>query len=184
MPGSEILPIMPLAKVPRLGNRSRMDSHEVISKAVERTSFKEVAAQMGVSLSLAYKWSQPDEMQGSGTANPLDRVRQLYEITRDPQIMQWLCHKANGVFVQNPSGGGPRGMELMPATQEIVQQFADLLTAISKAASDNRITHEEAEHIRSVWDELKRFTEGFVRLCEKGDFAHLIEEIKTHQPRK
>ena len=27
-------------------------------------------------------------------------------------------------------------------------------------------------------------TWGFVRLCEKGDFAHLIEELKTHQPRK
>jgi hypothetical protein len=161
-----------------------MDSHEVISQAVERTSFKEVAAQMGVSLSLAYKWSQPDEMQGSGTANPLDRVRQLYEITRDPQLIQWLCHKANGVFVQNPSGGGPRSMELMPATQEIVQQFADLLTAISKAASDDRITLEEAGHIRKVWDELKRFTEGFVRLCEKGDFVHLVEEIKTHLAKK
>ena len=90
-----------------------MDSHEVISKAVEQTSFKEVAAQMGVSLSLAYKWSQPDEQQGSGTSNPLDRVRQLFEITKDPQLIQWLCHKANGVFVQNPISGGPRGMELM-----------------------------------------------------------------------
>ena len=161
-----------------------MDSHEVISKAVERTSFKEVAAQMGVSLSLAYKWSQPDEAQGSGTTNPLDRVRQLFEVTRDPQIVQWLRHKANGVFVQNPKGGGPRGMELMPATQEIVQQFADLLAAISKAAGDDRITPDEAEHIRGVWDELKRFTEGFVRLCEKGDFVHLAEEIKNHQHTK
>jgi transposase len=161
-----------------------MDSHEVISKAVEQTSFKEVAAQMGVSLSLAYKWSQPDEQQGSGTSNPLDRVRQLFEITKDAQLIQWLCHKANGTFVQNPTGGGPRGMELMPATQEIVQQFADLLTAISTAASDNRINTEEAEHIRSVWDELKRFTEGFVRLCEKGEFAHLADEIKTHRSAK
>ncbi len=159
-----------------------MDSHEVISKAVERTSFKEVAAQMGISLSLAYKWSQPDAQEGSGATNPLDRVRQLYEITRDPQLIQWLCHKANGVFVQNSMGGGPRGMELMPATQKIVQQFAGLLTAISQSAADNNISAQEAEKIRKVWDELKRFTEGFVRLCEKGDFAHLAEEIKTHQP--
>lgn len=161
-----------------------MDSHEVISKAVERTSFKEVAAQMGVSLSLAYKWSQPDDQQGSGTANPLDRVRQLYEITGDPQIVHWLCQKANGFFVQNTTGGGPRGMDLIPATQEIVQQFAALLSAISKAAADNQITEDEANHIRGVWDELKRFTEGFVRLCEKGDFTHLAEEIKTHQSRR
>ncbi len=176
--------MMPLAKLPVFGNKSGMDSHEVISKAVERTSFKEVAAQMGISLSLAYKWSQPDEQQGSGTANPLDRVRQLYEITGDPQILQWLCHKANGVFVQNPGGNAPRGMELMPATQEIVQQFAGLLTAISKSAADNLITPDEAEHIRCVWDELKRFTEGFVRLCEKGDFAKLAAEIRSHQHKK
>ncbi len=158
-----------------------MESHEVISNAIERTNFKDVSAKMGVSLSLAYKWSQPDDIESSGTPNPLDRVRQLYEVTQDPQLIQWLCQKANGVFVQNPRGGGPRGMELMPATQEIVQQFADLLTAISKAASDNRITPEEAGQIRVVWDELKRFTEGFVRLCEKGDFTLLADEIKAHR---
>ena len=46
------------------------------------------------------------------------------------------------------------------------------------------INAKEAEHIRGVWDELKRFTEGFVRLCEKGDFTHLADEIKTHQGHK
>jgi hypothetical protein len=24
-----------------------------------------------------------------------------------------------------------------------------------------------------VWDELKRYTEGFVKCCEEGDFANL-----------
>jgi hypothetical protein len=156
-----------------------MDSHEVISKAVERTSFKEVAAQMGVSLSLAYKWSQPDEMQGSGTANPLDRVRQLYEITRDPQIMQWLCHKAEGVFVKNPPTGRRSGREVMPAMQEIVQKFADLLAAISQSAADNRINESEAKAIRREWDELKSHTERFVKWCEAGDFQHLSEDLSS-----
>ena len=27
-------------------------------------------------------------------------------------------------------------------------------------------------------------TLAFVRLCEKGDFTHLAEDIKSHQPRK
>ncbi len=61
----------------------------------------------------------------------------------------------------------------MPATQEIVQQFADLLGSISQAASDNAITDPEVAKIRHAWDELKRFTEGFVRCCEEGDFANL-----------
>ena len=69
-----------------------------------------------------------------------------------------------------------------PAYTELLAGRIDAtLTAISTAASDNHINAKEAEHIRGVWDELKRFTEGFVRLCEKGDFAHLADEIKTHQ---
>jgi hypothetical protein len=66
----------------------------------------------------------------------------------------------------------------MPATQEIVQQFANLLSSISQAALDNAITEKEASAIRHVWDELKRYTEGFVRCCEEGDFAHLNEDLK------
>lgn len=69
----------------------------------------------------------------------------------------------------------------MPATQEIVQQFADLLSSISQAAVDNSISDDEASGIRRVWDELKRYTEGFVRCCEEGDFKNLNDELhKTH----
>ena len=69
----------------------------------------------------------------------------------------------------------------MPATQEIVQQFADLLSAISHAASDNSISTEESKHIRHEWDELKRLTERFVKWCEVGDFVHLAEDLKVNR---
>ena len=159
-----------------------MDSHEVIRQALEKISPKEVAAKMGVSLSLVYKWSQSDEDSGSGAANPLDRVRELYELSQDDQIIQWLCHKAEGVFVKNPPTGRTPGREVMPATQEIVQQFADLLAAISTAAADNSISSKESQHIRHEWDELKRLTERFVKWCEQGDFAHLAEDLQRVQP--
>ncbi len=155
-----------------------MDSHEVIRQVIDKVSPKEIASKLGVSLSLVYKWSQPDENTGSGTANPLDRVRQLFEIAGDEHLIQWLCHKAGGVFVKNSPPRRRLGMEVMPVTQEIVQQFANLLAAISNAASDNSITTTEAAHIRHVWDELKRFTEGFVKCCEQGDFEHLSEDMK------
>jgi hypothetical protein len=155
-----------------------MESHEVVRQALTKGNPKEVAAELGVSLSLIYKWAQRDEENGSGTPNPLDRVLQLYELTQEDHILQWLCMKGGGVFVKNPTSHCRKGFEVMPATQEIVQQFANLLSSISHAALDNSITGQEADSIRHVWDELKRYTEGFVRCCEEGDFAHLTADLK------
>ncbi|MBL9116811.1 MAG: helix-turn-helix domain-containing protein [Verrucomicrobiaceae bacterium] len=148
-----------------------MESHEVLRKAIDKASPKEIAAELGVSLSLVYKWSQPsDEEGGSGTTNPLDRVVELFRLTQDDFIIQWLCRKSGGFFVKNPNPT-KGNFDLMPTTQSIVQMFAELLSAISRAASDHQISEKEASEIRHEWDELKRFTEGFVHCCEKGDFA-------------
>lgn len=157
-----------------------MESHEVIRKALDKGHVKEIAAKMGVSLSLVYKWGQRDEDDGSGASNPLDRVRQLFELTNDDHLIQWLCQQAGGVFVKNPPTGKQPGREVMPATQEIVQQFADLLSAISNAAADNSINRDEAGKIRHEWDELKRLTERFVKWCEVGDFQHLAEDLSRN----
>lgn len=149
------------------------ESNEVLKDVLDKTSAKEIAAALNVSISLIYKWSQPDDGAHGGAANPLDRVAQLFDVTRDQQLIQWLCHRADGFFVHNPMTARKRNIEVMPATQEIVQQFADLLGAISQAAADRAISEPEAEKIRHVWDELKRHTEGFVRCCELGDFVDL-----------
>lgn len=159
-----------------------MESHEVIRQALDKAHVKEVASKMGVSLSLVYKWGQNDDQDGSGASNPLDRVRQLYELTGDDHLIQWLCHKADGVFVKNPPSSRKPGREVMPATQEIVQQFADLLAAISQAAADNSISRDESGKIRHEWDELKRLTERFVKWCEAGDFQHLAEDLRRNHP--
>ncbi len=158
-----------------------MESHEIIRSALDKVHVKEVAEKMGLSLSLVYKWGQDDEVKGSGAANPLDRVRHLYELTQDDTLIHWLCQRAQGVFVKNPPTNRRPGREVMPATQEIVQQFADLLSAISQAAADNCISQAEAATIRHEWDELKRFTERFVKWCELGDFAHLAEDLKVNR---
>lgn len=162
-----------------------MESHEVLRQALDKASPKEIAAELGVSLSLVYKWSQPgDELGGSGAANPLDRVVRLFQVTQDDLIIQWLCRKSGGFFVKNPRPG-QKDFDLMPTTQAIVQMFAELLAAISKAASDHTISPKEADEIRREWDELKRYTEGFVHCCEKGDFVGLEKiqsEIQHRQP--
>lgn len=157
-----------------------MESHQVIRAALEKVHVKEVAEKMGISLSLIYKWGE-ESAGSSGTANPLDRVNDLYQHTQDEHLIQWLCNKADGYFVKNPPTTKRPGREVMPVTQQIVQQFADLLAAISHAASDNCISREEAKHIRHEWDELKRLTERFVNWCEQEDFLHLAEDLKVNR---
>jgi hypothetical protein len=151
-----------------------MESHEVLREAFQRTSPKEIAADLGLSLSLVYKWAQPSEGRGSGVDNPLDRVAALIRLTRDPSLIQWLCHQAGGFFVRNPKiRSRPEQRDVFPATNEIIQQFADVLESITDAAADQSISKSEAEAIRRQWDELKAFTEGFVRCCEEGDFTRI-----------
>lgn len=158
-----------------------MESHEVLREAFDQpgVSPKEIASELGVSLSLVYKWAQPPEGQGSGSRNPLDRVASLVELTRHSPVVEWLCQKAGGYFVRNPTKCPTKGYSVVPATHQIVQQFAGLLDAVSRAAQDNEISGEEAREIRREWDRLKSYCEGFVRCCEEGDFEPIQRELKV-----
>src|ERR1044072_3269600 len=50
-----------------------MQSHEVLREVFQKCSAKQIAADLGLSLSMIYKWAEPDDDTGSGSANPLDR---------------------------------------------------------------------------------------------------------------
>ena len=43
-----------------------MQSHELLREVLQKTSAKQVAADLGLSLSMIYKWAEPDEGDGSG----------------------------------------------------------------------------------------------------------------------
>ena len=153
-----------------------MHSHEVLRDVIQKNNAKEIAAEMGLSLSLIYKWAEPCEA-GSGAANPLDRIDALINCTQDEQIVQWLCRRSGGFFIKNPESHWPDPDHLIPATNRIVQEFADLLAVIASAASDNSITKEESKAIRTRWEQLKCVTEGFVRCCEDGNFTAMRKEL-------
>lgn len=156
-----------------------MKSHEILKEAFEKSSPKAVASDLGVSLSLVYKWAQEPSDSGSGSRNPLDRIVEIYEHTNHEEIIEWLCEQCDGYYVKNPVSQCDKGYEVLPATNEIVGQFSKLLTRISKAALDSSITPDEAEDIRQSWDRLKSFAEGFVRCCEEGDFERMHEDDDT-----
>ncbi|MDB4586064.1 hypothetical protein N9085_04480, partial [Akkermansiaceae bacterium] len=126
-----------------------MESYEIFKEAFKKSSPKEIASELGVSLSLVYKWAQEQSGSGSGSRNPLDRVLEIIKLTDEPRIVEWLCERSGGYFVRNPESSCERGFEVLPATNEIVSQFGSLLTRISQAALDDSITGDEADLIRT-----------------------------------
>ena len=158
-----------------------MKSHELVRELLQHANAKQLAAEMGLSASLIYKWAEPGEAGGSGSVNPLDRVEQLARLTDGARVAQWVATCAQGYFVKNPKPHHPsEPHSLVIASHEIIQEFADMLSTVSAAALDNKITPQEAKDIRARWQHLQSVTEEFVRGCEQGDFGPIIE--KHQQP--
>jgi hypothetical protein len=154
-----------------------MQSHELLREVFQTYSPKQVSANLGLSLSMIYKWAEPgDTPAGSGSTNPLDRIDALIQCTNDPRLVQWICQRAGGFFIRNPKTTHPHPSYLIPATNEIVQEFADLLAVVADAAHDNQITQKESQQIRARWEKLKSVTETFVACCEQGNFRTLKEK--------
>lgn len=147
-----------------------MESHEVLREAFRKTTPKAVAAELGVSLSLVYKWAEKQSEDGSGSRNPLDRLMGIIELSDDNGIVEWLCRQRGGHFVKNSVHEGEPIGHVLPATREIISQFSDLLNEISDASDDHSVTKQEADKIRVYWDKLKSYAEAFVIACEKGEF--------------
>lgn len=156
-----------------------MQSHELLKDILKRTSAKQISADLGLSLSLIYKWAEPPQegAGGSGANNPLDRLEKLIQSTGDKRLAQWVCESAGGFFIPNPKASTPTG-ELMHVTSGIVQEFADMLSVIAAAAADQQVSDVEARQIRARWEQLKSRTEGFVHAAEEGHFRELREDLK------
>jgi hypothetical protein len=159
-----------------------MKSHELIRELLQHANAKQLAAEMGLSASLIYKWAEPGEAAGSGSVNPLDRVEQLARLTDGARVAQWVCACASGFYVKNPNAQPGETHSLVTASHEIIQEFADMLSTVSAAATDNTITKTEAKDIRERWQHLQSVTEEFVRGCEKGDFSETMERHRQAGP--
>ncbi|RYD60505.1 MAG: hypothetical protein EOP83_19250 [Verrucomicrobiaceae bacterium] len=158
-----------------------MESHEVLRNAFSKTSPKAVASDLGISLSLVYKWAEKQSDDGSGSRNPLDRLLKIIELSDDLRIVEWICQQTGGYFVRNPKSSCEKGFQVLPATNEIVGQFSALLQEISEAALDHSISKQEAKDIRECWDKLKSYAEGFVRCCEEGDYDQMMHIPKPSE---
>jgi hypothetical protein len=146
-------------------------SAEALRMAVKDVGVKRVAAALGVSTSLIYKWCEraknADGSPGSGTLNPLDRLALLVEITGDDRPVRWLAEAAGGFFTRSPSARPATGLGLLRQTQVLVREFADLLESVEESLADGRIEPVEAASIRREWEQLKSAGEMLVVSCER-----------------
>jgi hypothetical protein len=165
-----------------------MKSFEVIRTAVDEPGVKAVAAALKVSPALVYKWCEPPadsaDPDQSGTRNPLDRVRDIYEITKDIRLIRWLCNEAGGFYVANPVPEIRKTIDehIFNETRSMVRDFSELLEAVTESVEDDQnIDPDEADTIRQKWEDLKACVERFVISCERGHY-HLKK--KPEPPRR
>ena len=154
-----------------------MKSYEVIRQAVDEPGVKAVAAALKVSPALVYKWCEPpaeaDDPDQSGAKNPLDRVREIYALTKDIRVIRWLCNQADGFFVSNPVPElrKSRNESIFNETHGMVREFSELLDAVTESVEDDaQVNAEEADRIRQRWEDLKACVERFVISCERGHY--------------
>jgi len=154
-----------------------MKSHEVIRAAVDEPGVKAVAAALKVSPALVYKWCESpadtDDPDQSGAKNPLDRVREMYHLTKDIRLIRWLCNDAGGFYVANPVPQPPSAIDqaVFTETRRMVREFSELLDAVTESLEDDPfVDADEADHIRQHWEDLKACAEKFVIGCERGYF--------------
>jgi hypothetical protein len=155
-----------------------VNSHELFRELLRETNAKTLADVLGLSTSLIYKWAEPPET-GSGVQNPLDRVAQLVNLPGGQNIVHWVCQHAGGFFVRDPNVTLTDGARsLLAATHQIVQEFAEMLSAIATAAADDKVCDDETKDIRARWQSLKSATEEFVLCCEEHNFAGIVQKAR------
>ena len=154
-----------------------MKSHDVIREAVNEPGVKAVAAAMKVSPALVYKWCEPAaekaDPEQSGAKNPLDRVRELFTITKDIRLVRWICNEAEGFYVADPDLEVRKShdQQIYAETRSLVREFSELLDAVTESVEDDQsIDTEEADRIRQRWEDLKACVERFVISCERGHY--------------
>src|SRR5947207_15690539 len=152
-----------------------MKSYEVIRNAVDEPGVKAVAAALKVSPALVYKWCEPpaeaDDPDQSGAKNPLDRVREMYMLTKDIRLVRWLCNEAGGFYVSNPVPEIRKSVDeqIFTETRSMVRDFSELLDAVTESVEgDSNIDPNEADVIREKWEDLKAGVERCVISSERG----------------
>ena len=97
---------------------------------------------------------------------------QIYESTGDLLLIEWLCGRAGGFFVEASDPDHQRvDSRYIDHTRTLLAEFSELLQVMSDSiGNEGRIDRREASEIRRQWQRLQGRGEAFVRACEEGRF--------------
>ena len=148
-----------------------MKSHELLRLVLKKPGVKKVAVELKLSRQLVYKWQEPCGGTESGLTNPLDRTAQVYRLTRDRRLVEWLCAEADGFFVANPPDKtSPAKMDLTQAEAMVLRDEAELLASLAGLLAEKELSVEKVSRLRGLWERCKTDTERLVRSLERGEF--------------
>lgn len=148
-----------------------MESHDVIKQLLQKTPSKQIASELGVSLSLVYKWAEPSDA-GSGTSNPLDRTEALIRLSGSYVPLEWLCERAGGVFAQKEKYLREEMIESHIALGLLTRQFGLLLMEIGALSESGANSPARTITLRKNWEKTKSCLEQLIEAAEQGRFSH------------
>jgi hypothetical protein len=119
-----------------------------------------VAGRMGKSPSTLYK-----ELQGAGTAKlgALDAVK-IAQITQDVRIPLAFAQACGGLYTPLLPVA-PNLADALQAVAHMSKEFGDVLTAVTMALADGRVTQNELREIQAQWLELVAAGAGTIAAC-------------------
>ena len=144
-----------------------MESHDVVKNLLKKIPAKHVAQELGVSLSLVYKWAEAP-IVGSGASNPLDRIEVITRLAQDMAPLAWLCERFNGSFVGHPTAEATT-TDFLRGISRIMLELGQLLAEFSDLR-DN-ITPARARDMRQRWEQVKSVMEKYIAAAEQNRLA-------------
>ncbi|MDF9826571.1 hypothetical protein M2103_000975 [Ereboglobus sp. PH5-5] len=147
-----------------------MESHDIVKELLKRVPAKHVAQELGVSLSLVYKWAEAP-IVGSGTSNPLDRIEVLTRLAGDMAPLEWLCSRFEGTFVKRPTEEITTE-DFLYRISRIIIELGHVLGEFSESdGSIELVSASKAQDVRLRWEKAKATIESFLIAAEQGQFS-------------
>jgi len=147
-----------------------MESHDIVKNLLKKVPAKHVAQELGVSLSLVYKWAEAP-IVGSGTSNPLDRIEVLARLAQDMAPLEWLCTRFDGSFVKRP--------DIEVTTEDFIYRVSQVMMELGRVLGEyskppkgsDKFTIEKVREIRMRWERAKDVIEKFLAAAEHGHYS-------------
>lgn len=148
-----------------------MESHAIVKELLKKVSAKHVAQELGVSLSLVYKWAEAP-IVGSGTSNPLDRIEVLTRLANDMSMLEWLCSRFGGSFVRHSVEEDVTTEEFLSRVGRLLPELGHLLGDLfTSTGTIEKVPAAKLREMRLRWEKTKNTIESFLRAAERGHFS-------------